>query len=480
MHLDLDRTIVAVSSPLVPAARAIVRISGRLTRSLLAAVHAMHCAEGQGRGHQIGFDCQGTGPEIERWLASNEPTYFLADFDLNWCNRRIKVGVYYWPTQRSFTGEPCAELHLIGSPPIVQRVLDRLHQLGAYPADRGEFALRSFLAGKLDLVQAEAVLGVIQSVHGQQLQWALSQLGGNLSRAVQGLRNEIVELLARLEAGLDFVDEDIEFITSAELLQRTAKISGQIAALAEQLEARGGANRKLELVLVGLPNAGKSSLFNALLGQERSITTAQAGTTRDAVAAALDIPGVRVTLVDTAGMEELEEDTPRSAAQGVLKQRIETADILLLCVDASDPPRPEWLRDQRCQLAADHRVVWVIGTKADQLQEVSKDFSLDQIVSIHWPDSIQSLRSGLQRLIESHQHSKFTEATYHTAVRCRDALHRAGSGLERAMGLLQSDEGEELVASELHGVLDDLASIIGQVHNDDILGEIFSRFCIGK
>jgi tRNA U34 5-carboxymethylaminomethyl modifying GTPase MnmE/TrmE len=139
-------------------------------------------------------------------LASSEPTYFLADFDLNWCNRQIEVGVYYWPTQRSFTGEPCAELHLVGSSPIVQRILDRLHQLGAYPADRGEFALRSFLAGKLDLVQAEAVLGVIQSVHGQQLHWALSQLGGNLSRAVQGLRNEIVELLARLEAVLDFVD----------------------------------------------------------------------------------------------------------------------------------------------------------------------------------------------------------------------------------------------------------------------------------
>ncbi|MBX3421290.1 MAG: 50S ribosome-binding GTPase [Pirellulaceae bacterium] len=358
--------------------------------------------------------------------------------------------------------------------------------LGASPAERGEFALRSFLAGKMDLVQAEAVLGVIQSVDRDQLQWSLSQLGGNLSQPVHVLRAELLELISRLEAGLDFVEEDIQFITPQEIHERLTRVLEQIEQLRSRLQSRGTPQRQLEVALVGLPNAGKSSLFNALLERERAIVSNQAGTTRDVISAPLGLDDITLTLVDTAGLEpdlpasQPAEASPRLLAQSHTRQRLQTCDIALLCVDSSHPPTTAWIIQQRQQLEADQLRVLTVGTKADLLGGRQPHLPVDIAVSAYAPESIQALRECLQSLASAGSQHQFTQATLHTAIRCTEALQHARQSLQHAQWLNQSVAGDELVASELRVALDDLAAMIGQVHSDDILGEVFSRFCIGK
>jgi len=482
MRLDLERTIVAFAGPIAPGQRAIIRLSGCNTRQILRA--ALRPQSAQSTQHSAD-----STQSFGAFLDSTQAVYCQALVDLNWYNRRLEAGVYYWPTSRSFTGQPSAELHLVGCLPLAHRVLQRLVQLGAHPAERGEFSLRSFLAGKIDLVQAEAVLGVVESVVGEQLQWALTQLGGNLSRPVREMRGELVTLLADLEAGLDFVEEDIEFITDELILQRLEDIDRRLSQLGKQLESRGAPHRPLEIALVGLPNAGKSSLFNALLGQDRSIASSQSGTTRDPVVANLALGSLgqqRITLIDTAGIEPATGDSPRALAQAMLHQRISSCDLVLLCVDLSHPPTTLWLEQQIGYLTQDHRTLLCVGTKTDLLGnevpagQLGIGGPIQHCVSIHREESIHSLVELLERHLSRQTNQRFTEATHHTAVRFHQALESSKESLDRARSLIRTGQGQELVALELHAALDDLGSIIGEVHNDDILGQIFSRFCIGK
>lgn len=482
MRLDFERTIVALASPLAPGQRAIVRLSGSKTKALLQSILRDSDTPSQHRSRK-------SATTLSEFIESKVAVFRHAVVDLDWHNRLLPVGVYYWPTSRSFTGQPSAELHFLGALPLAQKVIERITQLGAHPAERGEFTLRSFLSGKIDLVQVEAVLGVIESIVGQQLEWALSQLGGNLSQPVRELRGELLNLLSDLEAGLDFVEEDIEFITNEQLRDQLIEMDHKLDFLTSSLISRGARVRPLEIVLVGLPNAGKSTLFNAILGEERSITSDQSGTTRDAVAGNLSFEEygpLQITLVDTAGIEQLAEDSPRSLAQDALQNRLSVADLVVLCIDLSNLPASGWLQEQLAHLSKGGRTVVCVGTKSDlhvPMSHLNSRFpidQLDQLVSVRHSDSVDGLRAALYRQCELQVNQRFTEATHHTAVRFRHAIAHAQENLHQALGLLESGQGHELVACELHQALETLGAIIGEVHNDDILGQIFSRFCIGK
>ncbi len=459
MKFDLQQTIVAVGSGIAPGRRAIVRLSGQQTQSLLERL--------------IGHDITASSVRTLRAAA-----------DLGWGDRRIELTILYWPDDRSYTGEPCAELHVLGSMPIVESLVERLITLGAVAAERGEFTLRSFLAGKLDLAQAEAVLGVIEAETADDLTTALQQLGGNISKPVRRLRNSLMELTAHLEAGLDFVEEDIEFISAADLSAGLQRIAGELAGIAEQLRSRGARARDAAIVLVGLPNSGKSSLLNALVGSQRAIVSPQAGTTRDALTARTLLDGLSVEITDTAGVEELHEQSPRALAQDVLRERLRRADLAVLCIDLQQPPTPEWLEAQHRHLQSIVPSVLWIGTKVDLAATAEPSSNLHQrcaaMVSVHDPQSIDGLRTWLARAVQDARGQLHSHAMHATATRCRGALELAQAAIERALALVAQADGEDLVASELRIAIDDLSSVIGEVHSEDILGEIFGRFCIGK
>ena len=468
MKLDLQRTIVALSSGSTAGRRAIVRLSGSATRDILARLF-MHSSE------------------LEL-LDTRVPRSAAVTCSLQWPKRTTLVPlpstVYFWPDSRSFTGEPSAELHVVGSMPIAENLIATLCSLGAEPAERGEFTLRSFLAGKLDLVQAEAVLGVIEAEGPAQLEEALSQLGGNLSRPIRAMRNHLIELIAHLEAGLDFVEEDIEFITTPELIEQLQQIQAQLTSLASQLDARDARSRSSQVVFVGLPNSGKSSLFNHLVGTQRAIVSPQAGTTRDAIMHSITIDGLLLELIDTAGIEELAGDSPRAAAQTALQKRLSQADVALFCIDSSQPLDATWHAAQLNALQQLGVAVITVGTKADLLtadptnRTEPRDFDIQ--VSIRSLHGIDALRTRIVQRVAEHQSELHSSALQHIAIRCRKSLNASRETIEQAILLAQSGDGEELVAAELRMALEELSAIIGEVHSDDILGEIFSRFCIGK
>jgi len=460
MKLDLQRTIVAVASGVAPARRAIVRISGHETRSIVSRL-------------------------IDQEIQANAATTLQGSAGLGskssiWGSSRVEVNILYWPDHRSYTGEPCAELHLLGSLPIVESLVERLVALGATPAQPGEFTLRSFLAGKLDLPQAEAVLGVIEAETDDDLTAALQQLGGNVSKPVRRLRDQLIELTAHLEAGLDFVEEDIEFITSDSLAEGLQRIADELAAIIEQLRSRGARSRNASVVLVGLPNSGKSSLLNALVGSQRAIVSPQAGTTRDAVTVRVDVNGLTVELTDTAGIEELQEQSPRAMAQEILRDRLLRADVALLCLDLQQPPTDAWLSAQQASLQSMLPTLLWVGTKTDLAHDSELATRCALTVSAHDSNSIQRLKAKLAQTLHETRGQLHSDAMHATATRCRGELELAQAAIARALHLVAHAMGEELVATELRIAIDDLSSVIGEVHSEDILGEIFGRFCIGK
>ena len=481
--LDLEDTIVAIGSGASPAPRGIVRMSGPRTRDIL---------------QSLSFPDSGLHDWLER---VDRASSRVGDVRIDDSGRRLPARIYYWPDGRSYTGEPSAELHTLGSLPLLELILGRMLASGARLAERGEFTLRSFLAGKIDLLQAEAVLGVIQAEHLDDLQLALAQLGGNLSRPVRRLRDQLLQLTAHLEAGLDFVEEDIEFIAEEELLGGIDAVRDSLLQIAAQLQQRGAGGRRLEVVLIGRPNAGKSSLFNALLEQSRVIVSAIAGTTRDAISAVAEWEGLVFQLTDTAGIEEIADDSPRALAQCLVSNRIQQAELLLLCIDTSQLPIGDDVTGRSARTVESDREltpfetqgkrILKIGTKVDvappsiglQLANPPAEIAgivLDAVVSMQAPERIALLRQQIVRALGEVQQTTMAEALQYTAMRCAAGIDQACQSLGRAELLIREAAGEELIASELRCAIDELSGMIGEVHADTILGEIFSRFCIGK
>lgn len=475
--MDLDGTIVALGSPLAPSSRAIVRLSGYRCREILGQL----------------FETSSACNE----LAASSATYFgtHCQIDLRHSlagkvtGSQLPVGCYWWPTSRSYTGEPCAELHVVGSLPIAESLVDRILKLGARNAERGEFTLRSFLAGKIDLAQAEAVLGVIEADHDAEMEWALGQLGGNLSRPVKELRDELLEMTAHLEAGLDFVEEDIEFISQTQVQLDVQRIRARISEILNSLALRSTRTRNLVVTLVGTPNAGKSSLFNALLSTSRAIVSDQAGTTRDSLTEHIRLGQHDVELVDTAGIESISGDSPRSLAQQALQDRVQRADVLLFCQDLSRPAQE--LKQERDSLESlfpqrktGLKNFVLIGTKRDLFQNSASlrtsEAAYDAIICSTDDADIEQLKVLLTSVLQNLEQEQQSSAMHQAVVRSKASLERADAALKECLNLLDMSAGEELLATELRSAISELSEIIGEVHTEDLLGQIFSRFCIGK
>lgn len=385
----------------------------------------------------------------------------------------VPCDAYLWPTERSYTRQPTAELHTMGSPPILEAIVQTLCIAGARLAQPGEFTMRAFLAGRLDLTQAEAVLGVIDATSQHDLDVALSQLAGGLAAPLHELRERLLNMLAHLEAGLDFVEEDIEFIGRETLLHGIDEAASVIDSVQQQLQSRAAADDAPCVVLVGSPNVGKSSLLNALVAETAAIVSRVSGTTRDFVARRMTLGDLDVVLIDTAGVEQISDVAGIPAkAQAMTRSKQQQAALLLFCIDATRPLN-EWEASQLRTAPGEARLV--VLTKAD----VGR-YSHTQSDAIN-TSSVSGM--GLPKLRQA-IYDRITDdsrnAVASTALRCHESVRLAGTSLAQARRAARDSLGEELVAAELRGVLEQLGLVVGAVYTDDILDRIFSRFCIGK
>lgn len=451
--LDVDETIAALASAPGGAARAIVRVSGP---------QMIDCLE----------SCflPDDGDDLR---TVRRPSAIQGKIALAGVFSRLPCTVYLWPSSRSYTRQPTAEIHTLGSPPLADALLAELCAAGARLARPGEFTLRAFLAGRLDLTQAEAVLGVIDARDRQHLETALAQLAGGLAAPLARLRGDLLDVLAQLEAGLDFVEEDIEFISTAEIEFSLAAAQATVDGLLAKLQDRAEASDTIRAVLIGAANVGKSSLFNALTGQQ-AIVSDRAGTTRDYLAARLDFAGIVCELVDTAGIIAGNVAGPEQAAQAASATQRSRADIEIVCIDSTRSLNAEE-RDLLAREPADKRVV--VFTKAD-LPRQAPDLPGAIATSSRTGAGLDRLLNRLGEVVAGGQPA--VGVVVGTAIRCHDSLRQASEGVGRARGLAQASAGGELVAAELRRVLHHLGEVAGEVYTDDILDRIFSRFCIGK
>ena len=487
MAYALDETIAALASAPGGSARAIVRIAGPDVRSCLS-----RCFAAASKGDSAGVSEALEAVTVAQVIAGQVQLVGVA--------APLPCDVYYWPNERSYTRSPMAEIHTLGSPPLAEALLHTLCSHGARMAEPGEFTLRAFLGGRLDLTQAEAVLGVIDAHADQELHVALAQLAGGLSRPLTTLRDTLLELLAHLEAGLDFAEEEIEFISREDLLSELDKGATQIEQLASQMQSRAESATAVRAVLLGAPNVGKSSLFNALAEAEHAIVSNTAGTTRDYLTAEIELDGIRCQLVDTAGIEVTDGETEgetdgkddvATAAQDATSGQRETAQLRLLCIESAglegaDLEGTHSLTDDEAAMieASDPTTTIVVLTKCDvgddQNSRASELFESRTCVrtSSTTGFGLDELRTAIVTKMSASGGEAHVVAT--TAARCHDSLCRAAAALVDARRLADDQMGEELVAIELRTALDELGRVTGAVYTDDILDRIFSRFCIGK
>ncbi|HYH69158.1 MAG TPA: GTPase [Urbifossiella sp.] len=432
-----DDTIVAVSSAPGPGARAVVRVGGRAARAVVAAVFTPDAP-----------------PPADRHLVPGR----LA---LSGVHSPVPADLYLFAGPRSYTGQDVAELHTVGSPPLVERLVSDLLAAGARPARPGEFTLRAFLAGKLDLPRAEAVHAVVAADTDADLTAALGQLAGGVTQPLHAVRDDLLNLLADLEAALDFADEDITFVGKSDALLRVTAALARLANLRRQLDGRAVSGRAVRVALAGAPNAGKSSLFNALTGAA-ALVSPEAGTTRDYLAARLTLGGADVELIDTAGRvaaaDAIDEQAQRLGADAAAR-----ADVVVWCAE----PGVVF----GCN-AASGEVVRV-RTKSDLPSAPEPGVVAASVVT---PGGADALRAVLAERVAALARPPLAPSQ----SRCRHHLDACAADLTAAHRHLALDDPPELAALAVRNAVGQLGEMVGAVYTTDLLDRIFSRFCIGK
>jgi tRNA modification GTPase len=468
MFNQLDDTIIAISSPPGMGVRGVIRLSG--PRAMVLADSIFDRDDNQSLFAMAGHHCIAGRIRVD--------------------GGSIPAEAYVFRAPASYTRQDVVELHSVGSPPVLAVLLDALVTAGARPADPGEFTARAYFNGALDLTRVEGVSAIIHASNDSQLRASEALLHGGLSKRSTALRDQLADLLALIEAEIDFVEEPIEFISRQELEATIGGVTGQIDNLLRLSQEIERLEVLPEVLLIGRPNAGKSTLFNRLTGMDRAIRSAVAGTTRDVIRAPLTVPGGEIMLADTAG---LSGDADESDAVGILAEQathrsMASADLLMMVIDVTHRPaetaakmrevigaRPAcWVFNKIDQIPARQRAdLWVgIGTGNHSLP-----------VSSLTGDGVEHLKAHIGRFF-------FTEAGSHggellaLSLRQRTALQDAQAALIRAREIIvqipRISERIELIAVEIREAMNALSLLTGQVATEELLGRIFSRFCIGK
>jgi tRNA modification GTPase len=366
----------------------------------------------------------------------------------------------------SFTGNDLVELTLHGNPLIVERVIAACVALGARMAEPGEFTERAVLNGKMDLVQAESIADLINARTALQAKLSLSNLEGMLSRTAASIRQTLLEVISRLEAALDFSEEGYEFITRGEVRSRLEDVLRQLTSMSETYRRGRATTTGLNAVILGRPNAGKSTLLNRLVGSDRAIVTAIPGTTRDIVRETIEIGGLPVTLADTAGLRE-SSDLVEGIGIERARQAASAAEIVLYLIDSSIGMTDEDRRE-----LAQLEDALVVYTKRD-LTPMEGVLS----ISVESGDGVDVLLRRLDELVR--ERFAAPEGAL-VNERQRAAVVEAGMAVESAVQSVDHELDEQMILVDLYRGANALASLSGAITRDDIVAEIFRRFCIGK
>ena len=440
-------TIVAIASAPGAGGVGIVRVSGPDARRIAQAIST--CALQPRRAHHVRF-LEADGVVIDDGIALS------------------------FPAPASFTGEDVVELQAHGSPVVLQQLVARACSLGARAAGPGEFSQRAFLNGKLDLAQAEAIADLIAAADTRAARAARRALDGVFSQRVDALGAHLLALRVHVEAAIDFADEPLDTLGGDQVRARLTVTREGLDALIVDAERGRKLRDGVHAVIVGPPNAGKSSLLNALAGSDRAIVTDVAGTTRDTLRETIRLDGLELHLVDTAGLRDGGDAIER---EGMRRARVELqrADVALAVVDARDPAAG---RAAVADDVADVPAVLWIHNKVDLLPDAPLDDATTVHVSAARGTGLETLHQRLRALATGHA-TEGAEGEFSARARHVEALHRAAGHAGTAHLHLQH-EHLELAAEELRLAHDALGEITGRISADDLLGHVFSTFCIGK
>jgi len=444
--LQLSDTIVAISTPPGRSGLGVVRLSGGDARRIAAQFL--------------------TAVEWRPWQAH------LADL-LDGQGRAIDQAVVtFFEKPRSYTAEDVIEISCHGSPVVLRHAVERAVEAGARLAEPGEFTLRAFLNGRIDLPRAEAVRDLIEATTLYQARIAAQQVAGSVSRRITPIKEQLVELVSLLEAGIDFAEDDVSVAPAAEILRRLGPIHEGITRLIESFRYGGLVHQGLTLAIAGRPNVGKSSLFNRLLEQDRAIVTEIPGTTRDLVSETASIGGIPVKLFDTAGIREAAE---RVESLGIERsyQAMADADLTLVVIDATLPASAD---DGVLATRAGGRTL-LVANKCDLPHERPPENALK--VSALTGAGIAELREAILAAVAPA--GAFEQETgFITSIRHEHLLRESAGWIEKARGATESGTPHEMLLLDLYAALRGLDAITGATTADDILNRIFSTFCIGK
>jgi tRNA modification GTPase len=450
--LQLHDTIVALSTPAGRAGLGVVRLSGPDCRPVAEAI--------------LRF------PQPATWRSWTAQLAELVDSDGQAVDQ---VVVTFFEKPRSYTAQDVVEIACHGAPVVLRHCVERALRAGARLAEPGEFTLRAFLNGRIDLPQAEAVRDLIEATTLYQARVAAQQVQGSVSRRIGPIKEQLLELISLLEAGIDFAEDDVSVAAPEEILRRLEPVREGFARLAASFAYGGLVRSGLTLAIVGRPNAGKSSLFNRLLEQDRAIVTEIPGTTRDLVSEVAAIHGIPIKLVDTAGIRQGEGLVENLGIERSL-QAIADADLTLVVLDLSLPAEPSDL--ELIERARQAGRCLPAGNKRDLPRRWDGEEPAVEVSALTG-EGIDRLREAIVESVAA-QGGIEQETGFITSLRHEQLLRESLSYLEKAAAAVHDGIPHEMLLLDLYGALRPIDAITGATTADDILNRIFSTFCIGK
>ena len=456
-----DDIICALSTPQGVGALGIIRLSGTNSSSLLTPFFSS------------------VRQKREGW--TSHVAYF-GDFSIE--EQHIdEILVNFFAEGKSFTGEESIELSCHGSPYIIGRILEALLSQGARMADPGEYTMRAFMNGKLDLAQAEAVADLIHAENRAMHDVALKQLKGGFSNEITAFREELVHFASLIELELDFSEEDVEFASREQLTAMLNLLKTKVSGLIDSFRYGNALKKGIATAILGAPNAGKSTLLNALLGEERAIVSEIPGTTRDTVEDTFTHQGLTYRLIDTAGIRETQDYVEQVGIARALEQA-SNADVIFYTVDSTAPEKDLEQKVLELQEMAPDAHLLVLLNKADTADPTP---IIHRLKGLHHTPLVVSAKSkeGLEALLQKLSEltawsTTSASQTIVTNARHADALRRTLEALQRSLDAVALSIPGDLLAQDLRVALDSLGEITGTISTDDLLANIFSKFCIGK